>query len=212
MLFRSNMPNAFATVDWLMQESLDLLVNKLAIGAHFNTEVQREFERDFAPGESVRVKFPQEYLIRDGLSFNAQALNRRTTTVSCDNIFGVHFQWDAYEKAVSLERGEAVLSKEYIEPAAAQMAQEIESRCASWATLHASNVIGDGTNPTSFDACSAAARQRLVELGCPMMSKDRGIFVPPVVMRFFFNDTATTEIYTLSLHDALPISPAGLPC
>src|SRR2546423_15655637 len=25
---------------------------------------------------------------------------------------------------------------------------------------------------------------------------------------FFFNDTATTEIYTLSLHDALPISAA----
>src|SRR3712207_7837828 len=25
-------------------------------------------------------------------------------------------------------------------------------------------------------------------------------------MFFFFNDTATTEIYTLSLHDALPIS------
>src|SRR5688572_33230940 len=24
---------------------------------------------------------------------------------------------------------------------------------------------------------------------------------------FFFNDTATTEIYTLSLHDALPILP-----
>src|SRR6266542_6157928 len=26
---------------------------------------------------------------------------------------------------------------------------------------------------------------------------------------FFFNDTATTEIYTLSLHDALPISSSG---
>src|SRR2546422_7065324 len=26
-------------------------------------------------------------------------------------------------------------------------------------------------------------------------------------MFFFFNDTATTEIYTLSLHDALPIYP-----
>src|SRR3712207_8339203 len=26
---------------------------------------------------------------------------------------------------------------------------------------------------------------------------------------FFFNDTATTEIYTLSLHDALPIYPPG---
>src|SRR5215469_18499396 len=28
---------------------------------------------------------------------------------------------------------------------------------------------------------------------------------------FFFNDTATTEIYTLSLHDALPISPPHCP-
>src|SRR5256885_5553231 len=27
---------------------------------------------------------------------------------------------------------------------------------------------------------------------------------------FFFNDTATTEIYTLSLHDALPISDAAV--
>src|SRR2546422_9246577 len=49
---------------------------------------------------------------------------------------------------------------------------------------------------------------------------------PPTICRsysyffFFFNDTATTEIYTLSLHDALPISshrtrparPARAPC
>src|SRR3712207_7840839 len=35
-----------------------------------------------------------------------------------------------------------------------------------------------------------------------------------IVMIFFFNDTATTEIYTLSLHDALPIwwrRPRGSP-
>src|SRR6266436_9447229 len=34
-------------------------------------------------------------------------------------------------------------------------------------------------------------------------NRDR-LDVVPIV--FFFNDTATTEIYTLSLHDALPIS------
>src|SRR2546429_5506104 len=33
--------------------------------------------------------------------------------------------------------------------------------------------------------------------------------MPPRLIFFFFNDTATTEIYTLSLHDALPISPSG---
>src|SRR2546427_8821075 len=38
-------------------------------------------------------------------------------------------------------------------------------------------------------------------------------YAPLLLMLFFFNDTATTEIYTLSLHDALPIcspSVAGL--
>src|SRR6266404_1195328 len=40
----------------------------------------------------------------------------------------------------------------------------------------------------------------------------RGIRCPPLdgmvddAVFFFFNDSATTEIYTLSLHDALPIS------
>src|SRR5256885_12209445 len=33
--------------------------------------------------------------------------------------------------------------------------------------------------------------------------------IRPIVLFFFFNDTATTEIYTLSLHDALPISSPG---
>src|SRR2546421_12439286 len=34
---------------------------------------------------------------------------------------------------------------------------------------------------------------------------------PSIFLFFFFNDTATTEIYTLSLHDALPISPETEP-
>src|SRR3712207_9179605 len=34
--------------------------------------------------------------------------------------------------------------------------------------------------------------------------------VPSALEFFFFNDPATTEIYTLSLHDALPISANGV--
>src|SRR5256885_12704656 len=33
--------------------------------------------------------------------------------------------------------------------------------------------------------------------------------LPLFLFFFFFNDTATTEIYTLSLHDALPISASA---
>src|SRR5476651_2833676 len=35
------------------------------------------------------------------------------------------------------------------------------------------------------------------------------VFLVSLVCFFFFNDTATTEIYTLSLHDALPICSAS---
>src|SRR5437764_8666901 len=38
------------------------------------------------------------------------------------------------------------------------------------------------------------------------MSIDPRQCLIPYLLSFFFNDTATTEIYTLSLHDALPIS------
>src|SRR5437667_12665775 len=44
------------------------------------------------------------------------------------------------------------------------------------------------------------------------MALGSALFIPLLCPRslllffFFFNDTATTEIYTLSLHDALPIS------
>src|SRR5260221_12703436 len=45
----------------------------------------------------------------------------------------------------------------------------------------------------------------------PVIRYAAHIFMNVLVVRFcviffFFNDTATTEIYTLSLHDALPIS------
>src|SRR2546430_12724643 len=37
-----------------------------------------------------------------------------------------------------------------------------------------------------------------------------GCLLVDVRLLFFFNDTATTEIYTLSLHDALPILTDGI--
>src|SRR6185437_15048373 len=48
--------------------------------------------------------------------------------------------------------------------------------------------------------------QRVVELVGPLRVVAPVSARPHVaVLLFFFNDTATTEIYTLSLHDALPI-------
>src|SRR6266545_4649109 len=56
----------------------------------------------------------------------------------------------------------------------------------------------------------AERTHELCWIACPFTC-ERLAAVPAQLPYFFFNDTATTEIYTLSLHDALPISTASRP-
>src|SRR5574337_802396 len=72
--------------------------------------------------------------------------------------------------------------------------------------------VGPGVIPCSMNAPRISAMTTLsgrseehtselqspLNLVCRLLLEKKKIF-------FFFNDTATTEIYTLSLHDALPI-------
>ena len=72
------MPNTFLTADWITMESLRILVNKTQIAQFFNTDQNAEFQREFAVGDTVRVKLPQRFLIRDGLGYTPQAIDRKT--------------------------------------------------------------------------------------------------------------------------------------
>src|SRR5215510_8013675 len=69
------------------------------------------------------------------------------------------------------------------------------------------NRLGTGVADTVFEAAVATTDRLLAQL------KRRVEPLPLVAFAadFFFNDTATTEIYTLSLHDALPICHRGVP-
>src|ERR1039458_7409218 len=72
------------------------------------------------------------------------------------------------------------------------------SRCGGW----------DGGRPPRCPliALHAWCRCRLIDInaGCRLQTAPKGAY--SLACPIFFNDTATTEIYTLSLHDALPIS------
>ncbi len=78
-------------------DALRLLLNKLEVVACFNTEWQKEFEQEFPIGSVTQVKIPQSFLIRDGLGYNPQGINRLTTTVNCNQIMGVDFEWDSFD-------------------------------------------------------------------------------------------------------------------
>src|ERR1022692_1998298 len=55
------------------------------------------------------------------------------------------------------------------------------------------------------DSSPRGARHQARHRMGPGRADDRGVYRQALGLFFFFNDTATTEIYTLSLHDALPI-------
>ena len=159
--------NTFLNTSWVSLEILRLLLNKLVITDYFDRSFEKEFNREFAPGSTVTIKFPQRFQASDGMGYQPQGINRISTTVSLDQWIQVGFEWDDYEAAVKLERSEQELRENYFDPAAAAIAQTIDSRCAQFAYQNSSTVVGQlGTDPTTVQTYYQA-RQRLQEKACP---------------------------------------------
>lgn len=159
--------NNFVNTSWVSMEILRLLLNKLTVTEYFNRSWEKDFEREFAQGSTVTIKFPQRMLTTDGMGYQPQGINRIATTVSLDQWIQCSFEWDDYEQAVKLERSEAELRENYLDPAGAALAQEYDSRAAKFAYMNASNVVGVlGTDPTTVGTYYGA-RQVLFEQACP---------------------------------------------
>ena len=183
------MSSVFQFVDWVGMESLRNLVNRLEIADAFNTDYNKEFTKEFAVGETVRVKNPQRFLIREGLSYSPQPINRTYTTITCDQVFGVDFEFDSVEQALKMERGEEWFKKEYLEPAMLQISQEIDSRAANFATLNTNNIVGSLVTTPTDTSIAGSARQRLIENACPPgLNK---MVIDPGTMTSVVNGTTT---------------------
>jgi hypothetical protein len=163
--------NNFLNTQWVSLKILRLLLNKLVVAEYFNRAWQKEFDREFAPGSQVQVKFPQRFKVNDGMGYQPQGINRLQTPVNLDQWMQTAFEWDDYEDAVKLERSEEELDEQYFEPAAAALAQECDSRCAKWAYQNASMTVGVlGTDATSVTTYYQA-RQRLEENAAGVLGK-----------------------------------------
>ena len=171
--------NQFLTTDWLSMKALRLLVNQLAISNYMNTSWNSEFQRPFTPGETIRIEYPPMWDIRDGVAYDPQEIQEINTTLSCDQLFGVDFQWDDVELALKLERDDTRLNDFYMKGPMAKIAQEWDLRAALFAYQYANQIVGVlGTNPTDFAAFGAIAEQKLFEQGCPQ-DGDRAMIISP---------------------------------
>lgn len=183
------MPNTFNVANWITMEALRSLLNNLVIAESFNTDYNKEYQQTYPIGEELRIKLPWRPKVSNGLGYKEQGINRVYTTVTVDQVFGVHFGFDSIEEALQLERGREAFKREYLDKAMEQIAQEIDSRAANWAYLNTNNIVGAlGTNPTSMDTYNAA-RARMVEHGCPPGMKR--MVLSPGMQRSIANALAT---------------------
>jgi P22 coat protein - gene protein 5 len=172
------MANKFEFVDWVGEEALRSLTNRLVIAEMFNTDYNKEFTREFAVGEDVRVKYPQRFLVANTFNYTPQPINRRHTDIVLNVPLQISFEYDSFDQALKMERGKEMFNKEYIQPAMEQLAQEIESQAANFAWLHANNIVGSlATTPTDTSQ-AGSARQRLLENACPDGGEYRSIITP----------------------------------
>src|SRR6266571_6728714 len=85
----------------------------------------------------------------------------------------------------------------------------LRSTVSAWPTSSKAMTTTAAPYSRTFLACSRKGPSpplRLIELHTPLPCRHlRPASRTDHFELFFFNDTATTEIYTLSLHDALPI-------
>lgn len=158
------MANTSAFANWVTMDALRILQNKLKVASEFNTNYNKELQREFPVGETFQVKLPQRWITRKGtLSYSAGPINRKTVPVICNRIVGVDFDWDSIEAALKMERGQEQIRAQYIEPAIVQIANEVDSDAALFAYQNTNNIVGQlAVTPTTHQTY-LDAKTRLTE-------------------------------------------------
>ena len=186
------MPNQFLNTSWISMEVLRNLKNALKIAEYFNHDWEKDYEKAWAVGTTIQVKFPQQFTIRNGLGYNPQGINRISTTISLDEPFGIDFQWDDYEAAVKAERSEEEIRDQYLAPAGVQLANEWDSRAALFAKNNCSQIVGSlGTDPTSIVFLDQA-RARLLQKAGSYLSKKRAALISSSMQTNSINTPVTS--------------------
>lgn len=159
------MANTTLTADIIAKEAVMVLDNELVMAK----KVFRGYEEDFSkkvngytPGETISIRKPADFTVRDGATASAQNVTEGKTSITVDKRKGIDFKFTSQELTLSIKE----LSKRVIQPAMVQLANQVD------VDLHAlysdvPNWVGSPASPVNSFADFAKAPERLDENGVP---------------------------------------------
>lgn len=98
------MANSLLTVNQITRQAVDLFQNSNA----FIMNVDRQFDHEFGKagmkiGQSLRIRLPNDYIVRSGPALSAQGTSEQQTTLTVATQKGVDLDFSSVERTMSLQ-------------------------------------------------------------------------------------------------------------
>ena len=118
------MPNSILTPTQVTREALAVLHQKLSFIGTINKQYDSSFAQDGAKiGDSLKIRLPNEYVVRSGINMVAQDTVETSTTLQVASVKGVDLNFSSQDLTLSLQD----FSKRIVEPAMSVLASAIEA-------------------------------------------------------------------------------------
>lgn len=119
------MSNVFANQQKITNAFLLLLKNELVMGKLVTTKFDKDFSNEtVAVGDTVKVRRPPEFIVRDGATASAQDIKVGTVDVTIDKQKGVDVSLTSKEETLNVDE---LLKNQTMKAKAAVLAQQIDS-------------------------------------------------------------------------------------
>jgi hypothetical protein len=157
----TNATNTLITPNMLTAKTLAILHQKLNFVGSINKEYDDSFAQSGAKiGQSLRIRIPNQYTIRSNtMTLSPQNTVEQNVTLTVSNVSGVDMAFNTTDLTMSMDR----FTERYIEPAAAIIAADIESRSLQTFQQVYNQVNGQGAAQT-FKNVLTARKQMLDNL------------------------------------------------
>lgn len=122
------MANSILTPTAVTRESLRILHQKLNFIGNINKQYDDSFAKEGAKiGDSLKIRLPNEYTVRDGITMSSQETQEQSTTLQVASVKGVDLNFTSQELTLSLDD----FSQRILEPAMSVLAANIEADALS---------------------------------------------------------------------------------
>lgn len=188
------MANALITTSVITKHAVKEFLNNLQIAAKVDRQLDSQFRK---VGETISVRRPVMFTSSDGATLGvAEDIEEVAANVTLDQRKHVHFAITSQDLTLKIED----FNSRYIQPAMAELAQQVESSLADTYKQIGNFVGTPGTAPSTFLEVGAAAKV-LTKLGTPMnvrwcafYDEDASLALADGLKSVFPSDIATKAI------------------